>query len=242
MDAQKKMSDTGDNIEAKAARWSFGGDVPLHFDEHVAKSVPFYHEGHDLVARLSDFYLPQGGVCYEIGCSTGRLTKLIGERNADTEAIIVGIDVDAEMVKFAGERCKDMDNVQILQADAQDFEFEPASLIVAYYTMQFVQPRVRQLLFDKIYNALEWGGAFIMFEKVRAPDARFQDIATALYTEFKLDEGYNEQQIVQKTRSLTGVLEPFSTAGNLDLLKRAGFDDFMTVFKYVCFEGFLAIK
>ena len=30
--------------------------------------------------------------------------------------------------------------------------------------------------------------------------------------------------------------------GNLDLLKRAGFVDIMTVFKYICFEGFLAIK
>jgi tRNA (cmo5U34)-methyltransferase len=38
------------------------------------------------------------------------------------------------------------------------------------------------------------------------------------------------------------VLEPFSTQGNLDMLKRAGFVDVMTIMKYVCFEGFLAIK
>ena len=45
-----------------------------------------------------------------------------------------------------------------------------------------------------------------------------------------------------KTRSLKGILEPFSTQGNLDLLSRAGFVDVMTVQKYLCFEGFLAIK
>ena len=45
-----------------------------------------------------------------------------------------------------------------------------------------------------------------------------------------------------KSNSLKGVLEPFSTSGNLSLLKRAGFKDIMTVFKYGCFEGFLAIK
>jgi tRNA (cmo5U34)-methyltransferase len=45
-----------------------------------------------------------------------------------------------------------------------------------------------------------------------------------------------------KTRSLKGVLEPFSTQGNIQLLKRSGFKDIMTVFKYGCFEGFLAIK
>jgi len=89
---------------------------------------------------------------------------------------------------------------------------------------------------------LNWGGAFILFEKVRAPDARFQDIATSLYTDFKIDQGYNDEEILSKTRSLKGVMEPFSTQGNIDLLGRAGFVDVMTVSKYICFEGFLAIK
>ena len=37
-------------------------------------------------------------------------------------------------------------------------------------------------------------------------------------------------------------MEPFSTNGNLDLLKRAGFKDTLTVMKHLCFEGFLAIN
>ena len=67
-------------------------------------------------------------------------------------------------------------------------------------------------------------------------------MATAIYTDFKIEQGYNAEEIIAKTRSLKGVLEPFSTQGNLDLLKRAGFIDIMTVMKYVCFEGLLAIK
>jgi tRNA (cmo5U34)-methyltransferase len=77
---------------------------------------------------------------------------------------------------------------------------------------------------------------------VRAPDARFQDITTALYMDYKLERGYSPEEISAKNRSLKGVLEPFSTQGNLDLLARAGFVDTMTVMKYICFEGFLAIK
>ena len=45
-----------------------------------------------------------------------------------------------------------------------------------------------------------------------------------------------------KAESLKAVMEPFSSQGNLDLLKRAGFVDVMSVFEQVCFEGFLAIK
>ena len=70
----------------------------------------------------------------------------------------------------------------------------------------------------------------------------FANMATAIYTDFKIEQGYNADEIVSKTRSLKGVLEPFSTQGNLELLKRAGFVDVMTILKYVCFVGFLAIK
>ena len=65
---------------------------------------------------------------------------------------------------------------------------------------------------------------------------------TALYTDYKLAQGYSPNEIIAKARSLKGVLEPFSTAGNNDLLTRAGFKDMITVFKYACFEGYLAIK
>ena len=59
-------------------------------------------------------------------------------------------------------------------------------MIVSYYTIQFIHPKHRQQLFDKIFKALNWGGALLLFEKTRASDARFQDINTAIYNEFKI--------------------------------------------------------
>lgn len=232
----------GDDIVAGNGRWTFGGQVSKTFDSHVSRSVPLYNEGHDLVAKLSDFYLPPGSTCYELGCSTGALTEIIARRNADRDVRIVGIDVVPEMADRARERCADLPNVEIHAGDLTEIELEPCDLVVSYYTLQFVHPRHRQAIFDRIYEALNWGGAFVLFEKVRAPDARFQDIATALYTDYKIDQGFDTEEIVGKTRSLKGVLEPFSTQGNLDLFHRAGFVDVTTMMKYVCFEGFLAIK
>ncbi|HEU5142424.1 MAG TPA: hypothetical protein VFU04_04620, partial [Solirubrobacterales bacterium] len=60
--------------------------------------------------------------------------------------------------------------------------------------------------------------------------------------EFKLRNGYTPAEILGKARSLKGVLEPFSAHGNLEMLRRAGFQDVMPVMKDMCFEGFLAIK
>ena len=129
-----------------------------------------------------------------------------------------------------------------LCADLLDVELDPCDMVVANYTVQFLPPRVRQTFIDRVYKALNWGGGFFMFEKVRAPDGRFQDYANQVYVEFKLENGFSEEEIINKARSIKGVMEPFSTQGNIDLLKRAGFVDIMTIQKYVCFEGFLAIK
>jgi len=236
------MKTVGDSINQENAKWSFGGDVADSFNEHVSKSVPIYQEAHEIGAHLSDFFLHDGSICYELGCSTGVLTHKLAERNKHKDVQIIGIDIEEPMVKKAREFCSDFPNITILQEDILKIDLEPADMILAYYTIQFIQPKARQLLLDKIYNSLNWGGALVLFEKVRAPDARFQDIATSMYTEYKISQGYSEEEIVGKTRSLKSVLEPFSTQGNIDLLKRAGFTDIMTISKYICFEGFLAIK
>jgi tRNA (cmo5U34)-methyltransferase len=135
-----------------------------------------------------------------------------------------------------------MKNLDFIYADVIEYLFEPSDFITSYYVVQFIRPSQRQLLIDKIYQSLNWGGAFLYFEKVRASDARFQDIMTGIYHEYKLEQGYTAEEIVQKSRSLKGVLEPFSTQGNMDMLKRAGFVDTMSVAKFGSFEGILAIK
>lgn len=233
----------GHNIKADNANWSFGGSVPDTFVDHIRQSVPLYEQGHELVCQISDYFVSDASTVYEIGVSTGELIRKLAVHNkAKPNARFIGMDVEAAMVGKAQAHCQDVPNIEILHEDARVFPLEKADLIVSYYTMQFVPPRDRQALFDKIYQSLNWGGAFVMFEKVRAPDARFQDMMVTLYNDFKLSQGFTTEEIVMKTRSLKGVMEPFSTEGNRDLLTRAGFADQMSICKYICFEGFLAIK
>ena len=76
-------NNVGDDISADKGRWSFSGEVSKTFDEHVSRSVPFYKEGHQLIVDMQEFFLQQESICYEIGCSTGSLTKLLSENNAN---------------------------------------------------------------------------------------------------------------------------------------------------------------
>ena len=239
------MDSVGDGLNAPNANWTFGGGIAEKFDDHVSKSVMLYPQGHHLVCALSDFFIKPGSVSYEIGCSTGALTCKLAKHNASKKgARFIGIDVEPEMIEQAEKKQLDhaLDNTEFKLDDVLTHEYKTADLIVAYYTVQFIQPSQRQRLIDMIYEKLNWGGAFLLFEKVRGPDARFQDMMTSIYHDYKLEQGYTPEEIMSKSRSLKGVLEPFSTQGNLDPLSRAGFVDVMTVMKYVCFEGFLAVK
>ena len=201
------MGDAGDSIKARNSSWSFGGDVSEHFDAHVEKSVPLYHEGHDLVAKLSDFFLNDGSTCYELGCSTGALSAQILARNAHRRIQCIGVDIEPSMVDKARERCAGDPNFTGIVGDMAEIDFEPADLIVAYYTIQFTRPRNRQLIFDRLYETLNWGGALVLFEKVRAPDARFQDMMTAsskIYNAADTHTPRNPKSNVDESRYATG--------------------------------------
>ncbi len=234
-------SSVGDNIDSGNADWKFSGEMVKDFEKHVSKSVPLYNEGHDIILKISDYFVKDDSICYEIGTSTGVLSHKLANRFIDREAKFIGLDIEEDMVDSAKKRYK-MQNLSFEYADVLEYNFEPTDFITSYYVVQFIRPSQRQLLIDKIYQSLNWGGAFLYFEKVRAPDARFQDIMTGVYNEYKLEQGYSAEEIIQKSRSLKGVLEPFSTQGNIDMLKRAGFVDIMSVAKFGPFEGILAIK
>lgn len=234
----------GEGIRAENANWSFGGETAKGFTGHVSRSVPYYQDGHDLIADLSDFFVRDGSTCYELGTSTGVLLRALAGRHANKlDVNWVGIDIEQEMITQAVRETDDsIGNIDFVCDDVFTHNYEKSDLIIAYYTVQFVPPYRRQELIDKIYERLHWGGAFVMFEKVRANDARFQDYMSSIYLDYKLKQGYRPDEIVAKSRSLKRVLEPFSSEANVELLKRAGFVDVMSIMKYVCFEGFLAIK
>ncbi len=239
----------GENIYVGQKAWSFGDRVPESFAQHVSRSVPGYEEGHLLTVQLSDFFVKNDSTCYELGVSTGTLIKKLAKYHCDrgrNHVRWIGVDRELAMIERAELEIESFDpylkNINLVVEDLKNFQFDTTDYVVSYYTIQFVDPRERQKLFDRIYEALNWGGAFVLFEKIRGSDARFQDILTLLYQDYKLSQGYTPGEILTKARSLKGVLEPFSWQGNLDLLKRAGFVDVQPVFQNICFQGILAIK
>ncbi len=234
--------DAGDKIKILKGKFSFSGSMVKTFDAHINKSVPLYSIGHYLICKLSSFFIQNKSIVYDLGCSTGELIKKIYSYNKNIDFKIIGVDEQKSMITQAKKKIKKNKKISLKVSDLKKLKLKKSDLIMSYYTIQFVKPKFRQKIFNDIYNALNWGGAFIIFEKTRGPDARFQDILNQIYSEYKKDIGYNEKQIYEKSLSIRGYLEPFTSKANIDYLKRAGFKDIMTIQKYGPFEGFLAIK
>jgi tRNA (cmo5U34)-methyltransferase len=237
----KKNYTAAKKIKMPNSSWSFSGNLYKSFDEHINRSIPLYKLTHDLGLQLSDFFLTKNSNFYDIGCSTGSFIFKLSKRHNQKNIKITGIEIEKQMVNFA-KKLNSKNNAKILKNDILKVKLDKSDFITSFFTIQFIHPSLRQNIFDKIYKRLRWGGGFLFFEKVRAPDARFQDIITIIYNNFKLKNKFSSEEILIKTNSLKGVLEPFTSRENLLLCKRAGFKDVITVFKYLNFEGFLAIK
>ncbi len=238
---KKENLNAGDEIQKDRGGWDFNSGVAKTFDVHVKKSVPFYEEGHQIILDSSDYFIKNNSNVIDIGCSKGKLIQKLYNHHKHKEGVnYLGIDSSKEMIQYANDI--NLPNTNFISRDITKAKIKKNSITILYYTLQFIDTAYRQDVIDKVYDSLEWGGALFLFEKVRAPDARFQDIMSSTYEELKIRNNFSDEEIMSKKRSLIGVLEPFSTQGNIDILKRAGFQDIASIFKYICFEGFLAIK
>lgn len=234
---------TGDSILHKRSDWKFDSMVANNFVSHAKKSIIGYEEGHNIVCSLSDFFCSNNSSLLEIGFATGELLKKLYKHNVHkSKNRYYGIDNEKSMVEKAKKEFINVKEIKIYKADVVKENLPNNDFTVSYYTMQFIAPKYRHEVYKKIYDSLNWGGGFVLFEKVRGPDARFQDIFSNLYNNFKLSKGFSAEEILGKSESIKGVLEPFSTEGNLTLLKNAGFTDIVSIYKNICFEGFLCIK
>ena len=72
-------------------------------------------------------------------------------------------------------------NLKYVKGDVRDFEFENCSYVTSLFTLQFMPPKDRKAVIDKVYNGLNTGGAFVFSEKVYSCKPKVQDMMTFMY-------------------------------------------------------------
>lgn len=227
-------------MEYKKASWHFNRANAEGFDEHVARSIPWYEEGHGLILKFSEFFIRSGDPIYDLGCSTGALAYDLAHLHADKKAQVIAIDESEDMIALAS--TKKLPNLKFVRDNILTHSFQRSNFFVAYYTLHFLSEGQRSEMMKKIHAALNPGGAFILYEKTRSESATIESMMSTLLTEFKLERGETPEQVIQKTLSLKGILNPVSSTEVLNALKGTGFRNVDRIFKMNSFEGFLAIK
>lgn len=232
-----------DTISAVPGAWRFDAEVSRAFEAHVRKSVPFYDELQRMLVELSDYFVRDQSVVYDLGSSTGITLDLLAAHHAAKEnAQFIGVDCSESMVQEAQARVK-WPNVRFIHKNAMEVGFiPPANFIVSLYTLQFLTLAERRLLLQRIHAGMVEGGALLLAEKTRAENSCFEDVWLELYWDFKLRQGLTSEQILCKANSLRGVLNPLTTEENMDLLSHSGFSRVEVFFQWYNWSGFLAVK
>lgn len=230
-------------ITAIPGEWEFDDQVAQGFDDHVRKSVPLYEEIQQMVVEMSEWFVRDNTVVYDLGSSTGQTLRLLREKHRRKKNVkFIGIESSASMIEVARSKCT-AKNVRFIHRDVRDIDsFDQPDLVTSLYTIQFLPLKHRKSLLKKIHEELSSGGVFIIVEKVCAENPFLEDMWLELYWDFKKRQGLSDRMILQKSRSLRGVLFPQTLSRNIDLLKSAGFSDIDVFVKWYNFAGIIAFK
>lgn len=231
---KKKLGD-GLKINTKK-KWSFNNGVYKKFDQHILKSVPGYTSGHDIILSIARDVLPSKTKVLDIGCSTGVLLKKLAKQKSDNSKYI-GIDTSKEMINFAKQN--NPNNIKFYCKNLDSFKQKSFDLIISYFTMQFIPLKNKILFLENIFNKLEVGGIFILFEKVINNNGNLKNIFEHSYRDFKLKNGYTELEIFNKDESLRGAMFPCSREKNFEFLTKAKFKNIQVIQQNLMFEGYI---
>lgn len=210
-------------------QFTFNKEVSKNFDNHVREQLPWYESATALVANLALSFIPNNGVVYDIGCSTGNMSKALSKLtgNSTINFVNIGSSPDMEPVfKGVGE---------IIIKDAVDVVFEKCDVVICFLSVMFLSKNDRVDFLNKAYNALKIGGCLIIVDKKQSTGT-YIDLAIYRATlKLKLDAGATPREVIEKELSLRGAQRPLDD----DLIKEFDMHQF---FQFGDFVGFIKEK
>ena len=239
-----KISTMVDKVFKKSIikQFEFDEEVASVFDDMLNRSVPFYKEMQRLSINFACNFLEENDKVYDLGCSTGS-TLIELSKHCKNNLELIGVDNSEAMLNRASKKAKAFGvDIELINADLHDVSYDGAKLILSNYTLQFIRPLQREKLVKKIYDSLKDKGIFFFSEKVISSNSTLNKQSIDEYYEFKKTQGYSEFEISQKREALENVLIPYTEEENKKMILDAGFTHCETIFKWVNFATFIAIK
>ena len=190
------MSDLQDRIYAtehdQVARFSFDETVVKVFPDMIRRSVPGYPTMIDMIGVLAARYAQAGTCLYDLGSSLGAATAAMAALTRDAGVPIVAVDNSPAMIEQASVLLREAglaDRVTLTEADVTSLMFEPCSMAVLNFTLQFIPLAQRDDLIRRLAEATVPGGILVLSEKIRFDDPREDALQIELHHAFKRNNG-----------------------------------------------------
>jgi len=221
---------------------------PEGFDNHINDSIRGYSNLLEDTVSFSRYFVEDHTKVVDVGCSTGKLTKMILGNNPNRQyAQYVGVELAGSFYDSLDDRFKEIRKdypwalLEWVRGNVTNYEFRNCSLVTSLFTLQFMPKTSRQETINKIYNGLNEGGAFIFAEKLMCENAFFQELLTFNHYDYKR-KTFSAEQIMDKEKELRDMLKPNTWFELEEMVMRAGFKDCQIFWRNHQFVGVIAIK
>lgn len=236
-----KTKDIERVVLSRSGDWKFDEHVSVIFDTHVRKSIPCYTQIQELIGIMSKELLPENSLVYDLGTATGEVIRSIHKANPVKNIKYIGLDKSEPMLKQAKIKCSNISNVIFQREEIESYNYQPADLIVAAFTLQFIESKNRISLLQTIYDTLKPQGNFILCEKIIYEESDDHDFYMDVHETWKQNH-FTKTEIKTKKESLKNVMLPSSLEENIKLLRKANFKHTNVFFKWSNFACILAKK
>lgn len=228
-----------DNV-IKNSKWEFDQEVADVFSDMISRSIPDYQHMRTTTFLIGRNFLPENGYFVDLGCSNG-LSSIDFVKNINANYLL--LDVSEPMIEKSKEMYKDNKNVSVLLCDFRNsLPFENVDLVLSSLTLQFTPIEYRHSIIRQVWEKLKPGGAFIMIEKILGSNSTIDKILVDSYYDIKRMNGYTNEQIFSKKKSLEGSLVPLTADFNEWMLRSNGFSHIEPFWRCLNFSAWLAIK
>lgn len=234
----------------QAEPFSFDHRVVRVFPDMIRRSVPGYGLIIPSIALLARRFVQAESHIYDLGCSLGAVSFAILDAVPDRGNRLFAIDQSSEMINkleaLATGRSKDVASgaipLVIQKGDVLDAAIENASFVVLNFTLQFIEPGLRDGLLERIASGMRPGGALVLSEKIHFADKDEEARQHAWHLDFKRAQGYSELEIARKRDALEETLRTDTIETHLERLAGAGFSEACRWFQCFNFASIVAIR
>ncbi len=226
-------------------RFAFDEDVAKVFEDMIQRSVPGYSAIVAMVGVLAQNFAQANSNIYDLGSSLGAATMMMRHRISQQNCRILSVDKSFAMCshcKQAVLQDKASIPVDVICADISDIKIKHASVVILNFTLQFIEPEIRNTLLANIYAGMLPGAVLVLSEKISFNNLQEEQFQTDMHHMFKRLNGYSDLEISQKRAALEQVLRPDTIDQNMQRLKRAGFKQVYKWYQCFNFVSFVAVK